>query len=334
MKSKYWKIILAGILILGLSVQGLFAQDKLGQTGFQFLSVGSDARAGALANAMTTLQAGSSSLFFNPAGMSRLPHTLELSASQNRWLSDIHYFAMSLAFKPANGKYGVFGFSYIGVDYGQFEGTMIWGNAKGYVDTDLFNPTAGVFGFGYAKALSDKFAIGAQIKYANQYLGNSMIPNADGNSYRLKKNLANALAFDFGTNYKTPLPGVDFGMSVRNFSKEIKYEKEEFQLPLMFRIGASMDVMRFMNKQSSSQDIQLSIDAFHPRSYPEYMSFGLEYSLFEKLLSLRGGYVLNRDIENFSFGFGISKFGVSVDYAYLPTQYFDAVQRFTSRIAY
>ncbi len=335
MKRIYWKSALTGLLLLLFTVQGLFAQAKLGQTGFQFLSVGSDARAGALANAMTTIEAGSSSLFYNPAGMARLPHTIELAASQNRWLSDINYFALSLAYKPANGRYGIFGFSYIGVDYGAFEGTMIWGNEQGYINTETFYPTAAVFGFGYANALSDRFAIGAQVKYANQYLGRSVIPTtSDLTQFYMKKNIANGLAFDFGTSYKTPLPGVVFGMSVRNFSKEIKYEREKFQLPLMFRIGVSMDAFKLMNVQSNVQNLLLSIDAFHPRSYPEYMSFGLEYGLFNKLLSLRGGYVLNRDIEDFSFGFGISKYGVSVDYAYLPTQYFDAVQRFTLRIAY
>ena len=44
--------------------------DKLAQTGFQFLSVSSDARLAA--DAMTTLKNGSASLFFNPAGLSKL----------------------------------------------------------------------------------------------------------------------------------------------------------------------------------------------------------------------------------------------------------------------
>ena len=45
---------------------------KLAQTGFQFLSVVSDARGAAMGEAMTSLQTSSSSLFFNPAGMAEM----------------------------------------------------------------------------------------------------------------------------------------------------------------------------------------------------------------------------------------------------------------------
>jgi hypothetical protein len=35
-------------------------------------------------------------------------------------------------------------------------------------------------------------------------------------------------------------------MSVRNFSQRVRYEKEDFQLPLTFHIGLSMDVLDFL----------------------------------------------------------------------------------------
>ena len=51
----------------------LFSSDnkKLAQTGFQFLSIASDARSGGMADAMTTMHSNSVSIFFNPAGLSR-----------------------------------------------------------------------------------------------------------------------------------------------------------------------------------------------------------------------------------------------------------------------
>ncbi|HDQ45616.1 MAG TPA: hypothetical protein ENN17_09015, partial [bacterium] len=62
---------LTGIMIpalLLLCVSTGFAQNKkLAQTGFQFLSVVSDARGSAMAEALTSLETGSSALFFNPA---------------------------------------------------------------------------------------------------------------------------------------------------------------------------------------------------------------------------------------------------------------------------
>ena len=67
-------ILVAGLLIGCLLTTNGFAQKKkkLAQSSFQFLSVISDARAAAMAEAMTSLQIGSSALFFNPAGMANM----------------------------------------------------------------------------------------------------------------------------------------------------------------------------------------------------------------------------------------------------------------------
>ncbi|RKY60186.1 MAG: DUF3308 domain-containing protein, partial [Candidatus Neomarinimicrobiota bacterium] len=60
--SNYKKfIILIGILLF---ITTSFAEDKLAQTGFQFLSVATDARAGAMGDAMTSLELGVASLYF------------------------------------------------------------------------------------------------------------------------------------------------------------------------------------------------------------------------------------------------------------------------------
>ena len=61
------------ILILNVILTLCFSSDnkKLAQTGFQFLSVNSDARGGGMADAMTSSHNNSVSMFFNPAGLSR-----------------------------------------------------------------------------------------------------------------------------------------------------------------------------------------------------------------------------------------------------------------------
>ena len=132
---------------------------KLAQTGFQFLSVSSDARAGAMGDAMTTIFGQSSSLFFNPAGMSRQISFIDVSLSQNQWIAGINHNAISVSTAPYHGKYGVFGISFIHVDYGDIQGTMVWDNSQGFIDTEILNPSAMAFGVGYAKSLSDKFSL-------------------------------------------------------------------------------------------------------------------------------------------------------------------------------
>jgi len=317
------------LLILAL-FSTTFAEEKLAQTGFQFLSVATDARAGAMGDAMTSLELGSASLYFNPAGLARMDGRFELLANQNKWIADITYNSYAVTFNPAEGRYGVFGLTFVSVDYGEVEGTMVWANEQGYIDTEIMNPTAFSAGLGYAKSLTDKFSVGGQIKYAGQQLGKSMTTLGE-DSLIVKKNLAFATAVDFGTLYRTGFKSLVFGMSVRNFSNEIKFEKEAFQLPLTFRLGLSMDLMDML-PDIPGHSLLLSVDASHPRSYPEQLMVGLQYGLQETLF-LRLGYEGNRDENDISFGFGLSRFGMSFDYAYTPYGVFDNVQRMTLRFA-
>lgn len=323
---KIKKLALIIICMLGM----LSAEQKLAQTGFQFLSVATEARGGALGSAMTSVEMESGALFFNPSTMARMEEKVSIGFTQNNWIADITHYAFSAAYKPMGGRYGVFGVSYMYVDYGEVQGTMVWENDQGYIDTEVLNPSAYVFGLGYAKSLTDKFSVGGQVKYAGQNLGKSMVPVGD-DSLTVTKNLAFATSFDFGTLYKTGWKSLQFGMSVRNFSQEVEYEKESFLLPLTFRIGISMDLMDFV-ENSGAHSLLLSVDASHPRSYQEQLRVGLEYSLMHTLYA-RLGYVNNSDENDISYGVGINKFGFVIDYAYTPFGVFDNVQRFTIKFA-
>ncbi len=317
-------------LIIGLALpEMVLAEKKLGQTGFQFLSVSSDARAGALAGAVTTTSANSTAMFFNPACMSRMEETIDFTASRNYWIADINYLGVSGAFQPDNGKYGTFGFAMQAVNYGEIQGTQVWGNPDGFILTEKMYPTALVAGAGYAKSLSDHFSVGGQVKFTAQQLGQSIVPDDD--SVKVKTNLASEYAFDFGTLYRTNFKSLVFGMSVRNFSGEVTYEQESFQLPLLFTMGISIDLMDFVS-QNGSNSLLFSVDALHPRSYPEQLKFGLEYSLAGKAF-VRAGYHLVSDEQKLAFGCGIKLIGIELDYAYTPFGVFDNVQRITLRFS-
>jgi hypothetical protein len=331
-------------LIAGLFTALVFASNspagnrKIAQTGFQFMSVGSDGRASALSGAVTALEMKSGSLFFNPAGMANMPGFFDVAVSDNRFIADIRYNTLSMAVKPFKGEYGVIGISVQMVNYGDIQGTMVSNTDAGFEKTEMLKPSAKAIGLGYAKALSDRFSIGGQIKYVRQDLTWSNVPvSSEANADTAKSdNLLSPLAFDFGTQFKTGLKSLVFGMSIRNFSKEVKYAREGFQLPLLFVMGVSMDLMDFLPKTEMKQSLMASIDATHDRSHTskasEHMLIGLDYRLMD-MLSLRGGYASGEDLSGFSFGIGVSRFGVSLDYSYTPYDYFDAVQRVTARIS-
>ena len=299
--------------------------DKLAQTGFQFLSVSSDARAGGMADAMTTLTNGSASLFFNPAGLSKQTNFIDINFSSNNWIADIKHDAFTLSVAPSESRYGVFGLSLLNVDYGELQGTVVWDNEIGYLDTEKFTPSAFAIGFGYGRSLSESFSIGMHIKKAYQQLGRSIIPDTDSSS-TVTNNTSNATAFDFGTIYVTEWNDFTFGMSVRNFSEEPQYAFDSFQLPLTFRMGGSINAFSFFPTIDNNHTLIISAEALHPRSYSERFNFGAEYS-FMNTASIRFGYLHNYDEQNLTFGAGLIIGPLKIDYAHTPFGIFDSVNR-------
>ena len=326
---------LAAATMLGLLASQSFGQQvKLAQTGFNFLNVSSDARAAAMGDAVNSLCGYEGALSHNPASMVQMPTALNINASVTSYIADIKYLSVNAIVTPWSGDYGVLGLSFQSVDYGDVQGTMVWNNSAGYIDTYTMNPAALALGVGYAKMISDRFGVGGQVRFAYQSLGKSVVPSGI-DAYVTKQNTANALAFDFGTYFNTGIKSLAFGMSVRNFSKEVQYEVEGFQLPLLFTLGISANVFDFIQVPGPEQALLLSIDATHPRAHPEQLKIGAEYQ-FMKLIALRGGYITGEDEDGITFGVGLTSAGLNlssanfaVDYSYTPYGVFNNVQRIT-----
>ena len=337
-------VLVSVILTLSLFIPVSFSQDKLAQTGFEFLSVGTDARATGMGEAFTTMEGSSTALLYNPAGLAGLTTFTDISVNQLKWIADIKYLSGTFAFAPYEGKYGVVGVSFMNVSYGEFKFTRVASNADGYVDIDGWpKPTALVIGLGYGKALSNQFSVGGQVKFASQSLGKSYVPayttttDASGKTktdtaLTVRDYSLGTLAFDFGTLYKTGLKSLAFGVSISNFSREIKYERESFQLPLLFKIGISMNVLDFVPSFGEEHALFVSVDANHPRSYAEYLNIGGEY-VFSKTIALRVGYITHHPEYGLTAGLGVQKFGVAVDYSYMPHKVFNNIQRFSVKFA-
>jgi hypothetical protein len=326
---------LTAVIIIGLQTSLSHAQQvKLAQTGFNFLNISSDARAGALGDAVNALSGYSGALSHNPATMTEMPTLLNTTFSMNNWIADIKYTYVSAIITPFSGEYGVVGLSFQHVDYGEVLGTMVWNNDKGYIDTEPMKPSALAFGIGYAKQISNQFGVGGHVRFAYQNLGKSVSPDLS-NTLITKNNFAHAVSYDFGTIFKTGIKSIAFGMSIRNFSQEVKFEEESFQLPLLFTIGISANVFDFMNVPGPEQSLNLLVDVTHPRAHPEQIKIGAEYQ-FMKMISLRGGYVGGDTEDGITFGFGISSAGLglkfadfTLDYSNTPYGVFNNVQRFT-----
>ena len=341
MKFIQINIFLALIILIPFSKKNI-AQEKVGQTGMQFLSVVSNSQAAALGTAVSARELRSNSLFFNPATMGFDSSLFDLSFSINQWIADINHNNASISFRPFDGDYGVFGLSLILVDYGIIEGTVWANNEQGYEDIGNISPTAFSIGLGYSKQLSEVFSVGGQIKYVKQSLGKSQIPgDVDPITLELlstkeTENDLSLVVFDFGTLFKTGFNSLQFGMSVRNFSQEVKYVSESFETPLTFTFGLAIDLMDYselLDIDNSVHSLWISGDVIDTRSKDPQLAIGLEYGLLDKFF-LRGGYLSNVDEANFNFGVGISYAGLSFDYSYTPYGIFGNIQRLTTSFSY
>lgn len=316
-------LILAG----GFLTPALFAQDlvedrtKVAQTGMQFLSVSLDPRAASMADAVTANSQGSISMFYNPASMGYQQESVDVSVGQNRWITDIIYNYGTASFRPMNGQIGTIGVSVLSVDYGQMLGTIRYGgNDKGYLDTGDIGMSAMSAGLGYARALSNRFSVGGNVKYVSQSLGTAVMDlsssGSPGTEHNLQKGTA---AFDFGILYRTGFRSLNFAVNIRNFAGELRYARTNFELPLTFRIGLTVDMMDFMRANQDMHSFLVSVDAVHPRAYAEQIKVGGEYT-FMDILSLRAGYITPTDDQGLNLGVGLHQnFGdmrVGADYGY------------------
>ncbi len=327
-----------------------FVEDrrKLGQTGMQFLTVPVNPRAAALGGALTALGCASTSLFYNPATMAIMDNFFHISLAQNKWIADINYNQGSLAFSPAGGLYGVFGLTFLSVDYGELEETIRYDNDAGFLNIGTFSPSASAVGVGYARALTEMFSVGAHVKYVTQNLGESIIETPtvftdtlytepDPDSLNYEGNTESAYAVDFGVVYRTGFRSLVFAMSVRNFSRQLTFVQEKFEMPLVFQLGIAMDLVDLTGFDKNMHSLVVSLDRSHPRSYVEQMKIGVEYTLLQTL-ALRAGYRTPTDEPELNLGFGLQTsfggMGFGFDYAYTQFGAFGTVNRMSAQFSF
>ena len=292
------KIIVLPLLLLSFTAIDVKAEiKKVAQTGYQFLKVDASARAAAMGGAYTLVGVGASSMFYNPAGLAEQNSSLDVFSTQTMWIADISY--LSFGISKSISKVGVFGLSARTANYGDVIGTRVASNSAGFEETGNIELGAMSVGLAYARKLTDRFWVGGQVNFVSQNLGETLM------STGLQENKTQGLSYDFGTMYYPGLESFRFGMSIRNFSQEFKYEDNTFQLPLTFTIGAALDVTDIMKTIGEDHDLLITFDAVHPRDYTERINVGSEYG-FRDMIFLRAGYKFNHDTEGVSGGIGIN----------------------------
>ncbi len=332
MKKLAIKLSVFLVLLCVVSLASAQQEGKLAQVGMAFLDIPVGTRAAAMGEAFVSAGNDVNALFWNPAGMS-LVESRELAVNYNKWIADITH--LSAAFAINIDKIGVFGASFVRVDYGSITGTQIASNTEGYEVTGDLNPGDYAIGIGFAKRVSNKFSFGVHAKYVAQDLGTSMSGYTASEVHEVK-NKIDEPAFDFGTLFFTGFKDLRVAMSVRNFSREVGYRQEEFPMPLTFSFGLAMNVLS-LTDMDEKHVLTVAADALHPRDYPERINLGMEY-WFNNMVSLRAGYKFVTDEEGLTAGLGLrQKIGpmtVKIDYAYSDFGIFDQVHRTSMGIVF
>lgn len=340
MKSIITLVMLATALNFTTVAQDMYSLSgsgeikKAGQTSMNFLQVPVSPKIAGRGNTYTSIGSGAESVFGNPAGLPEMATSFEAFMSVTQWFADIQYLAGAVAWNT--GDYGVFGFHIVSVDYGKIKGAILTDPNAGednYILTgDVKNVGAYSLGVSYVNQINPKFAIGGTVKYVTQQLG--QLTNVDGS---ITDNNQGKAAFDLGLRYYVGWKSLNLAMTMRNFATHVRYQNESFSLPIVYTIGAGINLVELVDPSIVNNTLTLSTEYVHPNNYTSRINTGLEYT-FHKMVVLRAGYETNQDLLSFSFGAGVKQnigdINLEVDYSYSKVDLFGGVSRLSLMVGY
>ncbi|MCF6237963.1 MAG: PorV/PorQ family protein [Candidatus Marinimicrobia bacterium] len=335
-------------LILLLSLVALLQAgfDKVATTAAPFLKMGVGARALAMGSGFVALADDASALYWNPAGMASSQGIIAM-ASHNDWMLDIAHDYVGVILPGRRNER--FGLSITSLTMGDQPVRTLEepeGTGLTYGVMDLAISAA------YARQITDRLSFGLNGKFIQLTAYNET---------------ATTMALDIGSILRTDFHGLRIGMALYNFGGDIRFSgrdlivksdidenidgnynsdvdlrTEPWPLPLMIRIGISMDLIGvgealFLNDFAR---LTLALDADHPNDGPEHLNLGAEFAVRE-ILFVRGGYRFNadeiqlpeddegiyNDLESWSLGAGVkldlAGLGqIRLDYAVKPMAVF------------
>ncbi len=335
------KKIIVTLFILIAGFHSLEAQTKVGTSAAQFLGIPVGPRGAALGGAFVALSNDVSALYYNPGAISQ-PGFSQFLVSHTNWLVDTKFDWVGVMIN-LDGQSAI-GVSITQLDYGE---ELITTEVDQTGTGETWSAADITVGLTYARNLTDRFSIGGTGKYIQQRIWNES---------------ASAFAVDVGLRYRTDFNGMIIGMSISNFGTDMRLDgkdlfrpidtdptntgtnktivsrlkTDDWPLPLFFRAGVAMDVVKY-------DDIRITaaVDALRPSDSAETLNVGGEFSWRESLF-IRGGMnaLFLPDRENgFTLGGG-AKYElsavnfVSFDYSYQDFGKFGGIQSFAIGITF
>ena len=313
---------------------------KVGAAGAQFLKIGIGARGNGMAGAYSAVANDVTAMYWNPAGIADISG-MAANISYTQWFAGFSHNFAGLVL-PVGDSYRL-GINFTSFTSGNIPITTLEkaeGTGASYSVSDF------ALGATFAGYITNEFAFGLSFKYIQ-------------NSFAALG--ASGVAFDVGTLYKTDFKDTRLSFSITNLGGQQSYSGADlnrqgkllnelssspldqqlltnpYNLPLIFRAGASTDVTAFLEGVD-----KLDKDAMHRliaavefetlSDTPEMFTIGAEYT-WNNMLSIRGGYKMGHDSFNLAGGIGFKYVGEGfdgqIDYSVNPVTNIGLVNRIT-----
>lgn len=276
---------------------------------------------------------GLEALYWNPAGVAKLTHSVDATFSHMNYIADIgvEYGAVAANFP----SFGILSLSLKSISVGDILVTTTQdpdGTGK------TFSPQMLTAGLSYSRQLTDQVSVG--------FTGNLISETIDQVS-------ATNVAFNVGLMYENlaALKGLSFGVVLKNLGPKMQYDgtgllleadatalqrnpqyyktsSASFELPTSFELGFSykpvIDAMNSVLVSTTFQNNNFSGDEY---------KFGLEYG-YNNMFFVRGGYDMSpkNQVDEYIYGltagvginYDMEGIALKIDYAFRDVKYFDA----------
>lgn len=269
---------------------GLLFSQSAGNTGLSFLKFGFGARNIALGDAGTAASNDLTSLYYNPAKLSKNSNS-EILFMHNEWIQNVRSEMLGVK----SNLFGIpFALGFNVTSVSDIEIRTKPGDPEATFDANYFFAS-----FSTAININDNLSAGLTGKYL--YEG-------------LLSDEATGFGIDLGMSYKTPIENFTTSAVIKNLGSMNKLRNESTKLPSEIRIGAAYH----LSFEESKFDVNPIIEL---QKYLEtddvHIHLGTEI-FYNKLIALRAGYQTGYESRGFTSGLGIKWGNLSFDYAFLP----------------
>lgn len=349
MKRSFNLITYMVILTLVLSAQVFAAgSNRAGTNAASELLIPVGARYIAMGGASAANVIGLDALYWNPAGLDRMPYTGAGLFSHMTYIADIgvSYAAAAVKF----GGVGSLGLSFKTLSFGDIAITTE--DAPDGTGA-LFSPQFMTVGLSYSRALTDRVAVGATAKIISE---------------TMDRVSATGFAFDIGVQYQNlgDINGLNIGVVIKNLGPAMTFDgngllrqasPQDVSRPASFykvvagsdELPSTMEIgLGYSLGLGEANKISVQSHFVNNNFDDDFTRFGLEYN-FNNMVFLRGGYSLSmnntQDITGESaniFGltlgaglkYNFSGLTLGIDYAYRAVNYFNANNVFSVELGF